>query len=176
MSLPAVFLTPPEIQHQSLKRGRGYARAEVDALLERVASSYEEVWLERDALRSRVTQLESKLSSYREAEHLLSETLLSAQRAADDIRSEADKDAERRKQEALAELGSARAEAERELEGIRAEIEYLRGLDRQLRSDLLATLEAFVRRIEAPGAVEPDSGTLVDALSPGTEYVKRDDG
>jgi cell division septum initiation protein DivIVA len=171
-----VFLTPPDIQHQPLKRGRGYAREEVDVLLEHVASSYEQVWLERDELRSRVEQLEGELASYRETEHVLSETLITAQRAAAAIRSEATNEAERLKEEALGQLKSARAEAERELENIHGEIEHLRGLDRQLRSNLLATLEAFVRQIEEPGPVHHGSGTLADALAPGAASVERDDG
>jgi cell division initiation protein len=174
--VPVVFLTPPEIQHQPLKGGRGYAREGVDALLEEVTSSYEQVWLERDELRSRVTELERELASFREAEHVLTETLVTAQRAAEDVRSKAEKEAEQFKEQALAGTRSAKLEAERELDDVRAEIERLRALDRKLRSNLLATLEAFVREIDEPGALQPGPATLVDALAPEARNVKRDDG
>jgi cell division initiation protein len=174
--VPVVFLTPPEIQHQSLKGGRGYAREGVDALLEEVVSSYEQVWLERDELRSRVAELERELASFREAEHVLTETLVTAQRAAEDVRSEAEKEAEQLKEQALAGTRSAKVEAERELDDVRAEIERLRALDRKLRSNLLATLEAFVREIDEPGALQRGPGTLVDALAPEARNVKREDG
>jgi cell division initiation protein len=171
-----VFLTPPEIQHRPLKGGRGYAREGVDALLEEIASSYEQVWLERDELRSRVTELERDLASFRETEHVLTETLVTAQRAAEDVRSEAEKEAEQFKEQALAGTRSAKLEAERALEAVRAEVEHLRALDRQLRSNLLATLEAFVRQIDEPGALQHGPATLVDALAPEARSVKRDDG
>jgi cell division septum initiation protein DivIVA len=174
--MPGVFLTPADIQHQPLSGRRRYAREDVDTLLENVASSYEQVWLERDELRSRITELERQLASFRETEHVLSETLVAAQRAADDIRSEARKDAERLKEEALADVASARGEAERELEDVRAQVEHLRALDRQLRANLLATLEAFVRQIEEPGPLQGDPGSFVDALAPRAADVKRHDG
>lgn len=172
-----MFLTPPEIQHQALKAGRGYDRDDVDRLLEHVTASYEQVWLERDELRSRVTQLEDKLGSFREKERLLSDTLVTAQRAADEVRSEARREARQLKEDALAEVGSAKAEAERELDELRVEIERFRTLERELRSNLRAFLEETLRNIEDGGEREkaPDD-TLAEALREGAANVKRDDG
>jgi cell division initiation protein len=165
-----VFLTPPEIQQQTLKSGRGYDRDEVDKLLEHVTSSYEQVWLERDELRSRVSELEGELASFRETERLLSETLLTAQRAAEEVRTGAEREAEQLKRERLAEVESAKAAAERELEGFRAEIERLRTLERELRSNLRAFLEGALRHIGDDGREwEAPAGTLADALAPRAE-------
>jgi cell division initiation protein len=173
----SMFLTPPEIQHQTLKSGRGYDREDVDRLLEHVTSSYEQVWLERDELRSRLTQLEDKLASFREKERLLSDALVTAQRAAEELRSEARREAEQLKEEALAQVGSAKAEAERDLEQLRVAIERFRSLERELRSNLRAFLEEALRQIGDGRDLEgaPDE-TLTDALRPETANVKRDDG
>ena len=172
-----MFLTPPEIQHQTLKAGRGYERESVEKLLEQVASSYEQVWLERDELRSRVTDLEKELGTFRDDERYLRETLVTAQRAAEDVRSEAARDAERLKIEALADLERARADAQRELEDLRVEIENFRTLDRQLRANLRSFLEAAVRQIEEAGVVqEAPVGTLSDALAPEAARFERHEG
>jgi cell division initiation protein len=171
-----VFLTPPEIQHQTLKSGRGYDREDVDRLLEHVASSYEQVWLERDELRSRLTQLEEKLGSFREQERLLSDTLVTAQRAAENLRAEAAREAEDLRARALAEVGSAKAEAERELENLRAEIEHFRTLERDLRANLRAFLERALSQIDGAAEVaKAPPQTLVEALTPEAADVKRDD-
>jgi cell division initiation protein len=171
---PPMFLTPPEIQHEKLKEGRGYDRGEVDRLLEQVTSSYEQVWLERDELRARVSDLENELGTMREQERLLSSTLVTAQRVADELREEAEREAQKIKLEALADLGQAKAEAERELEDLRVEIERSRGQERELRSNLRAYLEGALRQLEdgAAATQEAPLGTLVDALAPDADATR----
>jgi cell division initiation protein len=165
-----VFLTPPEIQHQTLRSGRGYDREAVEELLEHVALSYEQVWRERDELRSRVSELEGELASFRDTERLLSETLLTAQRAAEEVRTAAEREAERLKVEAVAQVEPARAVAERELEGLRAEIERFRTLERELRSNLRAFLEEALRKIgDDDAGKEAPVVILTDALAPRSE-------
>lgn len=166
-----MFITPPEIQHQTLKEGRGYDRAEVDKLLEQVTSSYEQVWLERDELRSRLKELEGELTTMREQERLLSNTLVTAQRVAEELRTDAEREAKRIKLEALADLGQAKAEAERELEELRSEVQRFRSEERELRSNLRAFLEGALRQLEDGTGEEPPLGTLVDALAPDAPRV-----
>jgi cell division initiation protein len=168
----AVFLTPPEIQHQALKSGRGYDRESVDKLLEQVVSSYEQVWLERDQLRARVGELEDEVSNFREAERYLSDTLVTAQRAAADLRSEAEREAERLKTEALVGLRQAKTEGERELEDLRAEIEQFRSLERKLRANLRSFLERAMRQL-GDGDTIQEPGGLVVALRPEAADVER---
>jgi cell division initiation protein len=171
-----MFLTPVEIQHQTLKQGRGYDKKDVDDLLEHVTSSYEQVWLQRDELRSRVTELEEELGSFRETERYLRDTLVTAQRTADQLRSDAQREAQRLKDEALGNLRQAKTEAERELEGLRAQIEQFRTYERELRSNLRAFLEAALRQAEEPAAPkQAPVVTLVDALSPEAARVERHD-
>ena len=167
-----MFLTPPEIQHQKLKDGRGYDRAAVDQLLEQVTASYEQVWLERDQLRARLGELEGEVSKFREAERYLSDTLVTAQRAAADLRSEAERDAERLKTEALVGLGQAKTEAQRELEDLRAEIEQFRSLERKLRANLRSFLERAMRQFGDDDTVQ-EPGSLVEALRPEAADVER---
>jgi cell division initiation protein len=145
----AVRLTPVEIQHQPLKRRwRGYDRGDVDKLLEDAAASYEQVWRERDELDARVTELEAQLNSFHDSERLLSESLVTVHRFADELRNEAKKEAERLARKAQADRQRKKAAAERELEDLRADIERLRSLERDLRSSVRTLLHEALRLIE----------------------------
>src|SRR5512143_1154018 len=92
--------TPVELRHVALKKGLlGYKKQSVDQLLTDVASSFEDVWRERADLADRVEALETELQHHREREHLLSNTLLAAERAA----SEQKEDAARKSEQLVAE-------------------------------------------------------------------------
>ena len=55
--------SPVELRHVSLKRRLlGYDRAAVDAMLDDVADSYEQVWRERVDLGDRIERLEAELA------------------------------------------------------------------------------------------------------------------
>jgi cell division initiation protein len=112
-----VFLSPPEIKQQQLREKRGgYEREDVDALLDNVVGSYQHVWLERDRLQARVDELEREMANTKELERLLREGLASAQRAAEQVKEEAQAqvsglvDDARSKAETL--LAEARAKAD----------------------------------------------------------------
>ena len=108
---------PVELRHVRLGRSLvGYKREAVDRLLEDVASSYEGVWRDRADLADRVEQLESELARYRDLEKLLRATLVSAERAAQDVKGQASGDAAVIVEEARREAReiTRRARAERE--------------------------------------------------------------
>ena len=88
-------LTPVEIRHISLGRGLlGYRRAPTDRLLEDIAASFEDVWRERADLADKVESLEADLVRYKELESLLRTTLVSAERAASDLKEQARREAD----------------------------------------------------------------------------------
>jgi cell division initiation protein len=152
-----MFLTPVEIQHQPLRGRRGsYRREDVDRLLERVASSYEQVWLERDRLQERVEQLEREFRSSRELERLLRDGLVAAQRTADELRAEAARESEAVVAEARQMAEDLLGEAQRERDRLGDEIGRLRTQEQETqeryRGLLLAALEVLER--ERPAAEE----------------------
>jgi cell division initiation protein len=78
-------LTPVEIRHVELgRRPFGYDRRVTDDLLSDIVTSFEQVWRERADLRDKMEELESELSRQKEIEGTLRNTLLSAERMADD--------------------------------------------------------------------------------------------
>jgi cell division initiation protein len=114
-------LSPVEIRHVQLRRAwlRGYRRSVVDRLLDEIASSFEEVWRERADLADRVEELEAEVAKHRELEELLRSTLVSAERAAQEMREQARREADLIVQEAHAEgrrIAREAAEEKRRLE------------------------------------------------------------
>jgi cell division initiation protein len=130
-------LTPVEIRHVALKRSwlRGYRRAGVDQLLEEVADSFEEVWRERADLADRLEELEAEAVKHRELETLLRSTLVSAERASQDMKEQARRESDLIVQEAHAE--SRRITRESAAEKRRLEEDMAR-----IRAQLHAALEA----------------------------------
>jgi cell division initiation protein len=88
-------VTPLEIQNHSFsKKWRGIDPVEVEAFLALVGEEIEDLTRARADLESRVRALETENTEHRERERTLRDTLLSAQRASDDIRGAARKEAE----------------------------------------------------------------------------------
>ena len=101
-----------ELQHVKLgKRLLGYDRKAVTMLLEQLATSYEDVpdklarleavsrelaeaTAERDELRGRVSELDDHSDTTRELAQLVQDTLAAAQRASDELRAAAAREAE----------------------------------------------------------------------------------
>lgn len=98
-------LSPVEIRHVQLRRAwlRGYRRKLVDELLDDIAESFEQVWRERADLADRVEDLEGEIQKHRELEELLRSTLVSAERASQEMKEQARRESDLVVQEAHAE-------------------------------------------------------------------------
>jgi cell division initiation protein len=145
--------TPVEIRHVRLRRRPvGYGKRVVDRLLAEVTESYEGVWRERADLSDRVEQLDTELVRYRELEQLLRTTLVSAERAAHEL-----KDAAKREAETI--VAEARSEAREVTREARSERDQLRSESRRIRLLLHAALDALD---EADDEAE-ESGRAVEA-------------
>lgn len=138
-------LTPVEIRHIKLgKRPFGYQRSAVDTLLEDVVESFEDVWRSRADLADKVEHLETELVRFRELEALLRTTLVSAERASQEL-----KDQARRESELV--LTEAHAEARRITTKAIAERERLLAESRRIRAQLAAALATLGRDLEEAG-------------------------
>jgi cell division initiation protein len=143
-------LTPVEIRHLRFTKGLfGYSRDAVDSALEDVVDSFEGVWRDRADLADKVEHLEGELVRFRELEALLRTTLVSAERAAHELRDQA-------KREAQLIVSEAHAEARSVTHRAAAEREHLLAEARKLRIQLTAALAAF-EPDELAGDDEPTS-------------------
>jgi len=128
-------LTPVEIRHFSPPMGfMGYKRGHTDRLFAEIATSFEDVWRERADLADKVDQLEADIARYKEIESLLRETLISAERAASQLKEQARKEAELI-------LAEAHAEARKVQHDARTENERLVVDSRRIKAQLSGALE-----------------------------------
>jgi cell division initiation protein len=131
-------LTPVEIRHIKLSRSLfGYTRSAVDELLDDIVESFEQVWRERADLADKIERVEEDLVRYRELETLLRTTLVSAERASQDLKEQARRETQITLDEAHAEARRIRREASADLERMRSESRRIRSL----LGAALATLE-----------------------------------
>jgi cell division initiation protein len=130
-------LTPVEIRHLSPGTGfLGYDRGQTDRLFAEIAESFEDVWRERADLADKIEQLETDLVRYRELETLLRTTLVSAERAATELKDQARREADLILSEAQAEVRAIQRNAVAENERLETET-------RRLRAQLRAALETI---------------------------------
>jgi cell division initiation protein len=123
-------LTPVEIRHLELHHTwlRGYRKSGVDRLLTEIADSFEEVWRERADLADRIDELELEASKHRELEALLRSTLVSAERAAHDMKDQARRESDLIVQEAHAEGRRVTREMAAEKQRLEEEVRKIRAL------------------------------------------------
>jgi cell division initiation protein len=138
-------LTPVEIRHLELQRSwlRGYRKGTVDGLLSEIADSFEEVWRERADLADRLDELETEAAKHRELEALLRATLVSAERAAHDMKEQARRESDLIVQE-------AHAEGRRLMREMAAEKQRLEEDVRRIRAMLRSALEIVEQRPATP--------------------------
>lgn len=143
-------LTPVEIRHVSIgRRPFGYDRASTEELLDRIVESYEGVWRERADLREDLERMEGEIARFKELEVLLRNTLVSAERSADDIRTQARREADLILEEARAKARETAVSAETERERIKAEIRRLKSLESDMRAEYKAFLLRSLDRVES---------------------------
>jgi len=151
-------LTPVEIRHIDLRRAwlRGYRKPGVDELLTEIADSFEDVWRERADLSDRLEELDAEAAKHRELEALLRSTLVSAERAGQDMKEQARRESDLIVQEAHAE--SRRVTREAAAEKRRLEEDMVK-----IRAQLRAALESLG---EWPGEKETEKESEISATRP----------
>lgn len=151
-------LTPVEIRHIDLRRAwlRGYRKPGVDELLTEIADSFEDVWRERADLSDRLEELDAEAAKHRELEALLRSTLVSAERAGQDMKEQARRESDLIVQEAYAE--SRRVTREAAAEKRRLEEDMVK-----IRAQLRAALESLG---EWPGEKETEKESEISATRP----------
>ncbi len=161
-------LTPVEIRHIEMRRTwlRGYRRKPVDQLLEEIADSFEEVWRERADLSDQLEELETEAAKHRELESLLRSTLVSAERAAQDMKEQARRESDLIVQEAHADARRVARESVAEKRRLEEDIVRIRA---QLRAAFDSLGEDWPG--EEPEAADEAAPTAVTRPTPVEEVT-----
>jgi cell division initiation protein len=126
------MLTPLDIHNKEFKKGfRGYNEVEVDEFLDQVVRDYEESLRDNAELKSRIQDLEAKVQQYRSMEETLNNTLVVAQRTADEVKATSHREAE-------VILEKARLEAARALDDanqkMRSTVQDMEGIKKDMQA------------------------------------------
>jgi len=117
------MITPLEIQNIEFKKSlRGYKEDDVDEFLDRVLVDFERLYNENSELKEKLEEMNNNIGKYKNIEETLKRTLIVAQNAADELRSNSMKEAELIIQEAKQKIRDMNADANREIK--KSQIEY----------------------------------------------------
>jgi cell division initiation protein len=160
-------VSPLDLRQQRFgKAFRGFDRVEVTSFLAAVADDYEQALRETDRLRQDLVRMEAVLNEHREHEKNLQATMMTAQKLSDDIKANAEAEAQRI-------VSAAEHDARRVLR------------DAEARSDLLlektqARLEDIQREIDGLKLKRKDVETTIEAsiqtLRNTLEFVREQEG
>ena len=157
-------LTPLEIQKQTFSRVlKGYHADEVRAYLHLVAEEIERLLRENDRLQRDVTMLREDVEDHTNRERILKDTLLSAQKVAEDLTANARKEAELIVKDA--ELLSERliSQAQQRVADIEKNIGDLRMERRAARNKLTTTID-MIQQMIALDAEEEANGEPITSM------------
>jgi cell division initiation protein len=139
-------VTPLDLRQQRFKTVmRGYDRGEVQAFLLEVADDYENALRENDKLRQDVAKLDAVLGEHRGQERNLRNTLLTAQKLADEVKENAVTEAGLILRDAEGQRDLLLQKAQGRFDDIQREIESLRMKRREVENDI----EALVRTLNS---------------------------
>jgi cell division initiation protein len=157
-------ITAIDIQHKQFKKAlQGYDRTDVDQFLDEVIETLEDEAQHRVALEAEIADLKERISHFKAMEESLHNTLMLAQRTADEVKASAHKEADLIREQArlagereIASYNDAIAEVRREHQRALEESEKARSELRSLLMTHLALLERTPMPI--PAAAEPSNG------------------
>jgi cell division initiation protein len=127
---------------------RGFDKADVTSFLQEAAEGYDNALRENERLRIEIVKLETSLNHFRDLEGSLKTTLMTAQKTADGMRDNAQKEAERIIREAEGRVELLLQKAQAKTEDIEREIDGLRIKRREAETSLEATIAALNNTLE----------------------------
>ncbi len=149
-------LTPLDIRHKEFKRGmRGYVDGEVDEFLDEVADEFERLFKENIELSERGESLQEKLDQYRNLEETLQNTLVAAQRSAEELKANAQKEAQLMLSEAELKAREMVNQSYADKQTVEKQIVVLKAAEEDFRFKFRSLLEGYAKQLtEADAATK----------------------
>lgn len=142
-------IAPLDLRQQRFKTAfRGFEKSEVVAFLTEAADDYEQALREIDRLRQDLSRMEALLAEHREREVNLRNTLLTAQRLADEIKEAAQAESKLIVREAEGRASMILEKAQTRLDEIDRDINELRLRRRGVEGSLEASIQALYHALE----------------------------
>jgi cell division initiation protein len=145
-----VKVTPVDIRNQKFGKSlRGYDVSEVDAFLELVCSTMEELTMENAGLKEKFSSAQSTLKGYTDLEGNLKQALVTAQKTAEEIRENAQKEAQLLMRETQLKAERKMEEAYEILDKLKKQIADLENLKREYMARLKSLVETHLKVLES---------------------------
>jgi cell division initiation protein len=142
-------IAPLDLKQQRFRTAfKGFDQTEVVAFLTEAASDYEHALREIDRLRQDLVRQEALIAEHREREGNLRNTLLTAQRLADEIKDSAQTEAKLIIREAQGRADLLLQKAQGRLEEVERDINELRLRRRDVEGSLEGSIQALYRALE----------------------------
>ena len=126
----------------------GYARPEVDKLVQELADTLGQMAEERKELRQKVRHLEGTMEEYRRREEAMRETLVSTQRMVDEMTAQARKEAQLILDEAQGKAGDIVRQAHQRLGQVHEDIANVKRWRTEFQTRFKGLLETYARLLD----------------------------
>ncbi|MDD3839352.1 MAG: DivIVA domain-containing protein [Clostridia bacterium] len=142
-------ITPMEIHNKEFSRSfRGYNDDEVDEFLDKVVADYEKMYKENMEIKDKLALIDDQIKSYKKMESALKETLITAQKTADEVTNNAHQKSELIISEAEQKAKQIIEEANKEVIEIKKEFERNRKQFKIFKSRFKSLLETQLEMID----------------------------
>ena len=142
-------ITPMDIEQQEFSRSfRGYSEEEVDDFLDKIVKDYEELINENVRLNEEIEKMQEKLKEFSQIEETLRNSLLNAQKSAEEIKGRVENEAKVIIEKAEMEAKALKREVLQSEDVMKNEIDNLRRYKFIFKEKFKSMLNLYLRMIE----------------------------
>lgn len=169
------MLTPLDIHNREFKRSlRGYDVDEVDEFLDEVIKDFETLYKENLDLKERMQKQQEHINRYREMEETLQNTMVMAQKLAEEARHNAEKETELLIWEARKKAEQIVSGAHDQVSESARKLEQLKLFEKQFKAKLKGFLIAHLQMVDSNDINMPDSDKINNSEIEETTQEKRE--
>jgi len=137
-------VSPLDLRQQRFRSAfRGFDKVEVTSFLAAVAEDYEQALRDTDKIRQDMLRMEAIINEHRESEKTLKTTLITAQKLADEIKANAEHEAQRLLREAEGRTELLLDNAQARLDAVQREIDSLKLKRKDVETSIEATIQTL---------------------------------
>jgi len=154
-------LSPMEIQQKVFNRAfRGFNEQEVRNFLEAVSSAYADAVRENNSMRDQMSRQDQEIQQHRSREQILKDTLVTAQRAVEEMRRNAQKQSELLIAEAELKADALVKDAHNRVADLQQQIQELKRLRLQFENHLRSEIELHTKLLDAGTVAENERAAV----------------
>jgi cell division initiation protein len=167
-------LTPMDIHHKEFKHAiRGYSEEEVDDFLDEVVSEFERLFKENIDLKEQMEHVRDKMSQYENMEETLRNTLINAQKSAEEVQRNAKRESELIIRDSELKAREVLQDAQMQKQELESQILKLTQAEQEFRSKFKSLLESYLKIIggQPTEEVEAASAQMVETHASSASLV-----